>query len=58
MEVIVNKEEQRLSVLSSNSFINFDLDKLKGANIISKADNTRFEINFIFSKEKELTIYI
>lgn len=58
MEVIVNKEEQRLSVLSSNSFINFDLAKLKGANIISKADNTRFEINFIFGKEKELTIYI
>lgn len=58
MEVIINKEDKRISVLSSNSFINLDLSKLREAYIVSKADNTRFELNFIFGKEKELTIYI
>lgn len=58
MEVIINKEDKRVSILSSNSFINLDLSKLKGAYIVPKADNTRFELNFIFGKEKELTIYI
>jgi len=58
MRIIVNQEDQRVSVLSSNSFINLDLSKLKSAEVISKADNTRFELNFNFGKEKELTIYI
>lgn len=58
MRIIVNQEDQRVSVLSSNSFINSDLSKLKSAEVISKADNTRFELNFNFGKEKELTIYI
>ena len=58
MRIIINQEDQRVSVLSSNSFINLDLSKLKSAEVISKADNTRFELNFNFGKEKELTIYI
>lgn len=55
MQVIISYD--KVSVLSSNSFINLDLSKLSKLKIETVNDNENFELTFYFGKH-ELTLYI